>query len=155
MAVFVLDDRSARLEATAYSEVYQQYRDLLVKDQIVIAEGRLSQDDRSGATVMRVSALHSLADERARLASGLTIHVDASEVDDRFREFLRKSLSAAPGECPVRLRYHQGRQSASLILGHRWRVSPSEELLEELRRELGHDRVKLAFDKPQTAGENL
>jgi DNA polymerase-3 subunit alpha len=103
---------------------------------------------------MRVSALHSLADERARLASGLTIHVDASEVDDRFREFLRKSLSAAPGDCPVRLRYHQGRQSASLMLGHRWRVSPSEELLEELRRELGHDRVKLMFDNPLTAGEN-
>ncbi|MDP5052814.1 MAG: DNA polymerase III subunit alpha, partial [Congregibacter sp.] len=153
MAVFVLDDRSARLEATAYSEVYQQYRELLVKDQIVIAEGRLQQDDRSGATVMRVSALYSLADERARLASGLTIHVDAAQVNDRFREFLRDLLSKAPGECPVRLRYHQGRQSASLLLGQQWRVSPSEELLEELRRELGGDRVKLAFDQPQTAGE--
>ncbi|MFT4769250.1 MAG: DNA polymerase-3 subunit alpha [Glaciecola sp.] len=153
MAVFVLDDRSARLEATAYSEVYQQYRELLVKDQIVIAEGRLSQDDRSGATVMRVSALHSLADERARLASGLTIHVDAAEVNDRFREFLRELLSTAPGQCPVRLRYHQGRQSASLLLGQQWRVSPSEELLEELRRELGGDRVKLVFDQQRTVGE--
>ncbi|WP_439106003.1 DNA polymerase III subunit alpha [Congregibacter sp.] len=153
MAIFVLDDRSARLEATAYSEVYQQYRELLVKDQIVIAEGRLSQDDRSGASVLRVSALHSLAEERARLASGLTIHVDASELNDRFREFLRNILSTAPGECPVRLRYHQGRQSASLMLGQQWRVSPSEELLEELRRELGGDRVKLAFDKQLTASE--
>jgi len=153
MAVFVLDDRSARLEATAYSEVYQQYRDLLTKDQIVIAEGRLSQDDRSGATVMRVSSLYSLADERTRLASGLMIHVNAEEVNDRFREYLRKLLATAPGECPVRLRYHQGRQSASLLLGQSWRVSPSEDLLEELRRELGHDRVKLAFDNPQMAGE--
>jgi DNA polymerase-3 subunit alpha len=40
------------------------------------------------------------------------------------------------------------------MLGHRWSVSPSEELLEELRRELGHDRVKLMFDNPLTAGES-
>jgi DNA polymerase-3 subunit alpha len=33
------------------------------------------------------------------------------------------------------------RQSASLMLGDSWRVQPSEELLEELRRELGRDKV--------------
>ncbi|MFK7830808.1 MAG: DNA polymerase III subunit alpha [Congregibacter sp.] len=154
MAVFVLDDRSARLEATAYSEVYQEYRELLVKDRIVIAEGRLSQDDRSGATVMRVSALHSLEEERARSAAGVRIDVQADEVTARFREYLRKVLSTAPGECPVRLRYHQGDQSASLLLGEKWCVAPSEDLLEELRRELGRDRVKLIFNRSLTQAGN-
>jgi DNA polymerase-3 subunit alpha len=146
MGVFVLDDRSARIEATAYSEVYQQYRDLLVKDRIVIAEGRLAQDDRTGAAVMRVAELRSLEEERARHASGLRIDVAGDEADDRLRDFLRRVLSATPGECPVSLRYHQGEQSATLLLGQRWRVAPSEDLLEELRRELGRDRVRLLFE---------
>ena len=145
MGVFVLDDRSARIEATAYSEVYQQYRDLLIKDRIVIAEGRLAQDDRTGAAVMRVSEVRSLEDERARHAATLRIDVQDAEANDRMREFLRRVLSRAPGNCPVSLRYHKGVQSATLMLGERWRVAPSEDLLEELRRELGNERVRLVF----------
>jgi DNA polymerase-3 subunit alpha len=153
MAVFMLDDRSARLEATAYSEVYLQCRDLLVKDRIVIVEGRLTQDDRNGTPVMRVASVRSLEDERALYASQLTIDVDAAQVDDRFRKFLRESLSSAPGDCPVYLRYTQGAQCASLRLGSNWRIKPSEDLLEELRRELGRERVALKFDGKRQEGE--
>ncbi|MEE4110356.1 MAG: DNA polymerase III subunit alpha [Halieaceae bacterium] len=145
MGVFVLDDRSARIEATAYSEVYQQYRDLLIKDRIIIAEGRLAQDDRTGAAVMRVAEVRSLEEERARHAATLRIDVQDEEANDRMREFLRRVLSRAPGDCPVSLRYHKGSQSATLLLGERWRVAPSEDLLEELRRELGNERVRLEF----------
>ena len=146
MAVFVLDDRSARLEATAYSEVYQQYRDVLLKDTIVVVEGRLAQDDRTGNSVMRASAISSLTEERAKHASRLNIDVNAEQVNDKFNAFLRKVLGAAPGDCRVSLRYHQEGQSASLLLGENWKVLPSEDLLEELRRELGRDRVSIAFD---------
>lgn len=146
MAIFVLDDRSARMEATAYSEVYQQYRDVLQKDSIVIVEGRLAQDDRTGGTVMRANAITSLTEERSRHASRLTIDVEAEQVNEQFRAFLRKVLGSTPGDCEVSLRYHQHGQSASLLLGDRWRVLPSEELLEELRRELGRDRVRIGFD---------
>jgi DNA polymerase-3 subunit alpha len=154
MAVFMLDDRSARLEATAYSEVYLKSREILLKDRIVIVEGRLVQDDRSGEAVMRVSEVYSLAEERARCASALTIDVQADEVDDNFREFLRRTLSAAPGECPVSLRYHQDQQSAWMRLGPAWRIAPSEELLEELRLQLGRDRVRLLFDNRTRQGES-
>ena len=149
----MLDDRSARVEATAYSEVYQQCRDLLVKDQIVIVEGRVAQDDRTGAPVMRVSSVRSLSDERAQHASRLTIAVDESEVNDRFRGFLRETLTSAPGDCPVFLRYRQDEQSALLRLGEQWQVSPSEDLLEELRREFGSERVALEFEIKAKEGE--
>ncbi len=150
MGVLVLDDRSARLEVTAYSEVYQQYREVLVKDRIVIAEGRLSQDDRTGATVMRLAKLSSLEEERTRHASALRIELHADQLDDRMHEFLRGVIAASPGDCPVCLRYRQPGQSATLLLGERWRVAPREELLEELRRELGRDRVGLEFDSTQS-----
>ena len=146
MGVLMLDDRSARLEVTAYSEVYQQYRELFVKDRIVIAEGRLAQDDRTGRAVLRLARLSSLEEERARHASGLCLDLDAEQADDRMREFLRRTLAATPGGCSVRLRYRQHGQSATLVLGPRWRVAPSEELLEALRRELGCDRVNLEFN---------
>ena len=153
MAVFVLDDRSARLEATAYSEVYQQYREVLVKDTIVIAEGRLSVDDRTGSPVMRVSAIRSLEEERSGHASRLMLDVQAEQLNDSFRKRLAELIRRTPGECPVSLRYHQGPQSATLMLGERFRVQPSEDLLEELRRELGHNHVRLDFQRNVTQGE--
>ena len=149
MAILVLDDRSARLEVVVYSEAYQQCRELLVKDRIVILEGRVSQDDRSGAAVIRASEVRSLGEERARLASQLCITVRAEQADEQLRAFLKRTLAAAPGECPVSLRYRQRAQSAALRLGDAWRVAPSEELLEELRRQLGRDSVVLEFENRQ------
>lgn len=154
MAVFMLDDRSARVEATAYSEVYQQCRDLLLKDRIVIVEGRIAQDDRTGAPVIRVSSVRSLAEERTNHVSELAITITAAEADDRFRKFLATTLRAAPGDCPVTLHYAQSAQRGELRLGEKWRVSPSEDLLEALRKELGGERVALKFTGSRREGES-
>ena len=45
MAVLQLDDRSARIEVTVYADTWNEHRELLVKDQIVIVEGSVAHDD--------------------------------------------------------------------------------------------------------------
>ena len=47
MAVMTLDDSSAQIEVTLFSDAYMEFRELLVKDTIVIAEGRISVDDKN------------------------------------------------------------------------------------------------------------
>ncbi len=56
MGVMTLDDSSAQIEVTLFSEAYSEFRDLLVKDTIVIAEGRVSIDDKTGKLAMRASS---------------------------------------------------------------------------------------------------
>src|SRR4029077_3990999 len=46
---FMLDDRSGRMEVTMFEEVYQRYRDLVVKDALVQVEGGLRFDEFSDA----------------------------------------------------------------------------------------------------------
>ena len=41
----ILDDRSARLEVSLFEETFQQYRDIIVKDAILIVDGMLRFDD--------------------------------------------------------------------------------------------------------------
>jgi len=41
----ILDDRSARLEVSLYEEIFQQHRDIIVKDAILIVDGTLRFDD--------------------------------------------------------------------------------------------------------------
>lgn len=146
MAIAVVDDRSARIEVTAFAETYNECRAVLVKDAIVVAEGRIAQDDfNNGALVMRATGIRSLAEERERLASELTLEVHDNALDEAFGDFLAQALGAMPGACPVRLLYCSDGIRAPLVLGEDWQVRPTEDLLETLRARLGNANVRLIF----------
>ncbi len=146
MAVLTLDDSSAQIEVTLFSETYMQFRELLVKDTIVIVEGRVSTDDRTGKPTMRASGVRSLLEARQSYASALTIEVSREMLDDSLAERLEKTLAGAGGgSCPVSLIYSQPRNRARVTLGEQWQVVPSDELLQSLRDWLGHDQVALEY----------
>ena len=48
MAIITLDDRTARLEARVYSDVYEHYRDVLGQDKLLVVEGEVSADEVAG-----------------------------------------------------------------------------------------------------------
>lgn len=146
MAVLTLDDSSAQIEVTLFSDVYTQFRELLVKDTIVIAEGRISVDDRTGKLAMRASALRSLEAARQSKVTDLTIEVSSEKVDEQFADLLERALAGAGGgSCPVSLIYHQPANSARIRLGERWRVVPSDDLLQQLRDVVGAEGVALQY----------
>jgi len=146
MGVLILDDSSAQIEVTLFSDAYLEYRELLVKDTIVIAEGRISVDERTGKLAMRASALRSLVAARQSKVTDLTIEVSSEKADDQFADLLEQTLArAGGGNCPVSLIYRQPRNSARIRLGSRWRVVPSDELLQELRDVVGAEGVALQY----------
>ncbi|MFT4517821.1 MAG: DNA polymerase-3 subunit alpha [Halioglobus sp.] len=146
MAVMTLDDSSAQIEVTLFSDAFTQYREMLVKDTIVIAEGRISTDERTGKLAMRGNGLRSLVDARQSFASNLTIEVSSERVDEQFAELLEKTLTrGGGGRCPVSLIYRQPHNTARVQLGTRWQVIPSDELLQELRDVVGADGVALQY----------
>jgi len=147
MAIAVVDDRSARIEVTVYSESYTECQHVLIKDALVVAEGRLAQDDFSGSLVMRATTVRSLEQEREQLARALTIAVRAEQLDAAFSDFLDETLCASPGSIPVRLIYCDGEVRVPLLLGQRWHVSPADPLLESLRGRLGTESVSLEFSR--------
>ena len=147
MAILQLDDRSARIEVTVYAEAYNEHRDLLVKDSIVIVEGAVAHDDYSGGLAMRVREVRSLLQARENYASELTIEVSSQEmVDERLTDWLAQTLAGAGGgRCPVALWYSQADNRARVRLGERWQVVPSDELIQALRDRVGSERVSLQY----------
>ena len=146
MAFLQLDDRSARIEITVYGETYNEHRELLGKDNIVIVEGTVAHDDYSGGLAMRAKSVRSLLQARQNYASELTIEVSQDMLDERGAEQLEKTLAGAGGgSCPVSLIYHQAHNRARVRLGERWQVVPSDELLQELRDFIGNERVVLQY----------
>src|SRR3546814_17201972 len=54
MLYALLDDGSAQVEVAIFNELYEQHRNRLKEDQLVIIHGKVSNDEYSGG--MRVSA---------------------------------------------------------------------------------------------------
>src|SRR3546814_13310402 len=72
MLYAVLDDGSAQVEVAIFNELYEQHRNRLKEDRLVIIHGKVSNDDYSGG--LRVSAesvydLQLAREERARTRS--------------------------------------------------------------------------------------
>ncbi|MDJ0879467.1 MAG: DNA polymerase III subunit alpha [Halieaceae bacterium] len=146
MAVLSIDDRSARMEVTLFGEAYGEYRELLQKDAILILEGSVANDDYSGALGMRANSVRSLEQARQAARAELTIEVTADLVDEAFADRIHHLLErAAAGHCPVAFWYCQPENRARLPLGERWRVSPTDDLIQQLQEHCGHGKVTLSY----------
>ena len=147
MGLLTIDDRSGRLDITLFSEALERYENLLVQDKILVVSGQVGFDDFSGGLKMSARELMDISDARARYARGLRIHVTKNQIDERF--FPRLSEIMQPhraGICPVQVCYCAPGVQASLQLGTEWRVTPTDQLLDDLCMLLGKQNVSLIFE---------
>ncbi len=148
MAILTLDDRSARLEVTIFSDLYLANRDKLVKDAIVVLEGEVRYDDYSGGLKMTTKTVMSLVEARQRYARELLITVNDRQFSPGFEAQFAALLAPHQEEgCPVRVKYEHDEYRVALLLADKWRVSPSDELLTRLKDCFGQGNVALNYTR--------
>ena len=114
----ILDDRSARLEVSLYEETFQQYRDIIVKDAILIVEGSLRFDDFIEAWRLQAKTLMDIDRARERFARRLWMRwpeqFDGPTGMSRFEEMLKPYLK---GPCGVSVVVNRDRVLRSVESG--------------------------------------
>jgi DNA polymerase-3 subunit alpha len=146
MAILTLDDRSARMEITVFSELYFESRDKLVKDAIVALEGEVKFDEYSGGLKMTTQAVMSLTDARKRYAKCLQLSLDQCQMDEKFEQQFAALLAPKVTEgCRVTVKYQRNDARVCVSLGEAWQVSPSDDLLQRLRDHYGQGSVLLKW----------
>ena len=135
---------SGQLDLFLSNEMYATYADLLVKDTIVVIEGKVTTDDFNGRQKITATHLMSLADAKARFARGVSIAVSGPD------EHLCKDLAATfspyrNGSAPVYLHYRNQRTRVSFELGLEWNVKPCEELIAALNELEAVNHATLRF----------
>ncbi|USV56694.1 DNA polymerase III subunit alpha [Aeromonas encheleia] len=147
MGIFTLDDRSGRLDVTLFSEALEKYEELMQKDRILVVSGQVSFDDFSGGLKMSARELLDINDARERFARAIRISLEEQRIDERFFPRLCEILEPArAGVCPVQVNYRRPGSRVRLTLGTEWRVTPTDQLIDDLRVLLGRERVELVFD---------
>ncbi len=142
----VLDDDTARMEVSLFSEAFQEFRHLLVKDEIVIVTGGLRYDDFIGSWTVNVkNVLHidRVIESRAKsLVLSLAPNGQGESLLIKLHDLL---LPFREGNCDVSVRYVGDSAAARLSLGPEWAVRPSRELRDKLTELLGNNNVRLLY----------
>jgi DNA polymerase-3 subunit alpha len=146
MAFLTLDDRTARIEISLFADDYQQQRDKLIKDEILLIEASVSLDEYNSSLKARAKSLSTLDEARTRLVRQLELDLRGDALPNDFDRQLAELLAPYRGDgCPVLLNYRGDAVGGRIHLGAAWRVRPTDQLLERLRGQFGIDRVRMSY----------
>jgi DNA polymerase-3 subunit alpha len=146
MAIITLQDRTGHIDVTVFSDVYQEYRDLLNKGQLLAIEGDMSVDNFTGSHRVLARCVLSMFQARENYAEYLLLKIDEHKLNGNFINKLTEILKAfSGGKCLIAITYScQGAQS-KLLLGDNWKVKPTDELLTQLGEYLGKSNVIVEY----------
>ena len=146
MAFITLDDRTGRIELAVFPESYRQYRDLLVKDRLLVVKGNVSMDEYSGGFRISGDKIMTIEEARALYAKRLEIRLPDSKSDKAIVDTLAKTLAPfRAGAMPVRVRMRTHGAEAELALDAQWNVRPCDELLGRLAELAGEPHVRVVY----------
>ena len=150
IAFVLLDDGTTPREVSVFSEVFDNNRQRIVVDEVLIVEAKVSNDDFSGGYRIVADRLMTLGEARGRFARALQLRLngEVGEAGGASAAAERLASVLAPfreGECPIRVRYRNGVAEGELPFGPAWKVRPDDSLLESLREWLPGDAVEVIY----------
>jgi len=155
MVIVNLSDGTATQELTVYNEVFDQYRELVKEDAVIVVEAKVRSVRRSvgeegEAVFTRITAekIYDIAGARSRFARGvrLSMNGEASTAGAASSAKLKSLLEPyRPGNCPVAVCYRNGGASVEMQLGDNWRVNLDEALMVSLREWLKPENVEVLY----------
>lgn len=144
MARLVLEDLSGKINAVAFSDVFEAHKILLQQDSILIIRGKLdisqSQPDIKITQVCRVDEANEL------LAKSLTIRLKRGCTDENTLIALKGTLLDFTGEIPIFFEVHLEQNSSVVIrAGSEFRIRPCQDLYDAISNILGKGNIRFSF----------
>ena len=148
MGTVVLDDSTARIEVTLFSEAYEEFRELLTVDKILVVTGNLNYDEYRGGLSIRVDQV--LEFEQARSLYARALQLDSMHMNGAMKPAMLQELQGIlstylGGNCNIRLRMVSDGSSGIVEFGDAWRVNPTDELIRRLERLFACDGVRVMY----------
>ncbi|MDO9599949.1 MAG: DNA polymerase III subunit alpha [Azoarcus sp.] len=150
MAFVQLDDGTQPREVAVYSEVLDANRGKIVVDEVLVIEGKVSNDEFSGGFRIIADKLLTLGEARSRFARALQLRLngEVGETGGAIATAERLQTLLTPyrdGGCAVKVNYRNAVAEAELPFGDGWRVRLEESLLESLREWLPPEAVEVVY----------
>jgi len=145
MMVVMLDDGSAQLEISVFSELFDRHRDKLKEDALLVVQGKCQKDEFSGGLRITAEDLFDLESLRAKYAGRLKLAMNGQADAKKLQQILAPYRASGNGSCKVVVQYENGKAVCEVALGDAWRVRPDERLLAELSAWLAPENVQVSY----------
>ena len=149
MAFATIDDRTGRIEVGFFGAAFEQCREMLIKDKIVVVQGKVAIDDYNGSGALKVQAdsVMTLDQARQRKAGAVVLKLHSVGFPRQLHAVLAPLVSQdVEQSCPVIIEYTGAQACGRVQLSDQWRVFPGEELIEQLQQQFGLDQVIVEYD---------
>jgi DNA polymerase-3 subunit alpha len=151
MAILTIDDRTGRMDVTLFAETFNNSRDVLSKDGLLVISGQVRYDDFSGMLKMSADNLRLLAEVRQEKVRELWLELESGALPASFSRELGEMLEPyrqtpqQEARCAIVVDYSRSDARAQLRFGNQWNVRPEDELLQRLRDSYGSSRIRLVY----------
>jgi len=141
-----LDDKTAYYEIFIFSNVFEEYEHLIVKEEVLVISGTLNTEYHTGNTRLRIEALYDVATARSMFARSLNLTVSEAQSQNGFIDHLASLIPPeGESECPIFVNYENQQATAQVRLGAAYKAPLDNASLESLRGYLGQDKVKINY----------
>lgn len=132
-AIIGLDDKSARVEAVLFPEIFENSKQLLVINQLIFIEAEISIDDFTNGVRLTAKKVQTLDEVRQQMAKYLLLQSEKNKISPEKINEIAQVLQQHTGTCPVMLQYVAEEGKVIMPLPNHWKVKLSTELLEKLK----------------------
>jgi len=145
-AIVTLDDKSARIDARFFPDMYEQFESVLETDRILLIKGQVSFDDFSGGNTITARDVMDIVQAREKNARALALNIDTQLLEPKKLSQMQSILQAFNGgSCPVQLAVTHPDAEVTLACGAKWYVTPEDQLLHDLKQCLGDKAVSILY----------
>ena len=147
MSFITLDDKSGRIDVSVFADVYEEYKDLIVKDAMLVVEGEVSMDEYAGGMKVVVRKMFSIAQARENYARMVTLSVNQELVNEQFSMRLHQLLEPYRDDngCRLRIDYQRPDVKGTVYLGQDWNIKASPELISQLKELCGNQSIAVHY----------
>jgi len=141
-----LDDGSSYLEVFIFTNTFEEYGDIIEVEELLLVEGVINTDRRTGTTRLRVTALYNMETARDVFAQRLLLKVTQSVANDATIDILQRVLQDDERRsCGVFIHYETEKATAQIRLGEAYSAPISDAELKEIEQLLGEKAVKMCY----------
>jgi DNA polymerase III subunit alpha len=141
--IVALDDKSAVVEVTVYSEVFDANKRMFKEDEFLAVVGKVSEDRFSGGLRIAAEKVFDIVAARIEFGQQLGLILPAAVASSRICEVLQPHRSETG--LPVAMRIQAQGVDCTLRFGDQWRVAPSDALQAALEQALGAQDVAVEY----------
>ena len=146
-AFATLDDGSSKIEVSIWADVFEKYRGLLKKGQVLVVEGMIEKDEYSNFAKHKMIADKILTFDQARYEYVKNIKIDIENNDmssDEVVDSLKLIANSSQGN-EVLISYKGESAVADIVLPSNFSVKLDDSSIKALSKRFGPENVKFVY----------